>query len=252
MYNILIIEDEVKAVKSLIKAISTYDPSITILAQLDSVESTLNYFNTKTNTLPDLIFSDIKLIDGQSFEIFESIKLNCPVVFCTAYDEYAIKAFDANAIGYILKPFSQSEIDNVLNKYKSVKESELEKLKLIFGQLNLLKQQESKTLLINYKEKFIPVKTSDIPYFYFTEGKTYAWQFDKLNRLSQRLEDLENILDSTDFYRANRQFIVNRKFIKDFENYFSRKLILNLKVSTEEKIIISKEKATSFVKWLEG
>lgn len=252
MYKVLIIEDEVKAVKSLVKAINTYDPAITILTQLDSVEATLNYFNTKSSTLPDLIFSDIKLIDGQSFEIFETAKLNCPVVFCTAYDEFAIKAFDANAIGYILKPFSQTEINTVLNKYKSVRENEIEKLKTIFNQLNLLKQQETKTLLINYKEKIIPVKTSDIAYFYFTEGKTYAWQFDKLNRLSQRLEDLENILDSTSFFRANRQFIVNRAFIKDFENYFSRKLILNLKVSTEEKIIISKEKATSFMKWLEG
>ncbi len=252
MYKILIIEDEIKAVRSLVKAINAHDPRIIILSQLDSVEATLNYFNDKSNTLPDLIFSDIKLIDGQSFEIFENIKLNCPVVFCTAYDEYAIKAFDTNAIGYILKPFSQTEIDAILNKYKNARENEIEKLKLVFDQLNTLKLQESKTILINHKEKFIPVKIQDIAFFYFTEGKTFAWHSEKLNRLSQRLEDLETTLDAHVFFRANRQFIVNRNFVKDFENYFSRKLILNLKVKTEEKIVISKEKATSFIKWLES
>jgi len=252
MYKILIIEDEIKAFKSLVKAISAYDSGISILPPLDSVEATLNYFNDKSNTLPDLIFLEIKLIDGQSFEIFETIKLNCPVVFCTAYDEYAIKAFDTNAIGYILKPFSQAEIDTILNKYKKIRENEIEKIKSVFEQLNTLKQQESKTILINYKEKFIPVKTNDIAFFYFTEGKTFAWHSEKLNRLSQRLEDLETILDAGVFFRANRQFIINRNFVKDFENYFSRKLILNLKVKTEEKIIISKEKATSFIKWLES
>ena len=252
MYNILIIEDEAKAVKSLVKALKANDSTINVLSIFDSVEATLNYFKNPSGVHPDLIFSDIKLVDGQSFEIFETAKLKCPVIFCTAYDEYAIKAFNANAIGYILKPFSQNEIDTVLNKYKNIKDNELYKLKLVFEQLSNLKQQDAKTILLNYKEKFIPVKTNDIAYFYFNEGKTYAWHFDRLNKLSQRLDDLAEILDPLAFYRANRQFIVNRNSIKDFENYFSRKLILNLKTETPEKIVISKEKATSFTKWLEG
>lgn len=251
MYNILIIEDEIKAAKSLKKAIHAFDPGINVLAILDSVEGTLNYFNTNDKIIPDLIFSDIKLVDGESFEIFDKATIKCPVIFCTAYEEFAIKAFDANAIGYILKPFSQTQIDAILTKYKKITQNDLQKLNDFFKNLTGIKQ-DTKTLLINYKEKYIPVKTSAIAYFYFNEGKTYAFHLDRLNRLNQRLEDLETQLDTNGFFRANRQFIVNRDYILDFENYFSRKLILNLKVTTNEKIIISKEKAGPFIKWVEG
>ena len=251
MYNILIIEDEARAAKSLVKAITAFDASVNILSVLDSVEATLNYFNSNTQALPDLIFSDIKLVDGQSFEIFENVNIKCPVIFCTAYDEYAIKAFDANAIGYVLKPFSQTEIDAVLTRYKNNRENDFQKIKNIFNSLGGI-QSDNKTLLINYKEKYMPVKTSSIAYFYFNEGKTYAYHFERLNKLSQRLDDLETVLHPKIFFRANRQFIINRDFIVDFENYFSRKLILNLKVITQEKIIISKEKSSLFIKWLEG
>lgn len=247
--KIVIIEDEPKTAANLEKMLKSINPDYRILEKIDSVESGLHYFEEVG--FPDLIFSDIQIADGLSFEIFNLYPPTCPIIFCTAYDQYALQAFRANGIDYLLKPFSETDVRKALEKYQNLKQNSKpnQSLQLLFEQLQ---KPQKQTILINFREKIIPVNIHSIPFFYSINHQTIIFFEGKEQNISYSLDELEEMLDASLFYRANRQFIINRTFVREIEHYFARKLVVLLHTKTPENIIISKAKANEFLRWIEG
>ncbi|MCG2792641.1 MAG: LytTR family DNA-binding domain-containing protein, partial [Weeksellaceae bacterium] len=209
----------------------------------------------KENPEPDIIFSDIQLADGLSFEIFKIVDLKSPIIFCTAFDEYAIEAFKMFSIDYLLKPIDEEKLIQSITKYKLLKQtfteaSSIENIKKFLK--NDTKQQSKTTILIYHQEKIIPVKTESIAFFHYELGNVYLQIFERKKYfINQTLDEIENSLNNQLFFRANRQFIINRNAIKNIENYFTRRLLVRLISDTSEDIIISKTKSPVFLKWVE-
>lgn len=249
--NILLIEDEIKAAAELKRLIKELNPQTHIIDVLQSVEESIEWFNS--NSVPDLIFSDIQLADGLSFDIFQSIPVHAPIIFCTAFDEYSIRAFETNSIDYLLKPIDKDKLKLSLEKYDKMKkifspENEYsDKLKDVFDKL---KHPPKSTLLVHYQDKIVPIKISDIDFIYYMQGIVRSYIQQQTYQLNETMDELEKILDEENFFRANRQFIVNRKSILNIEHYFARKLFVKLRVKTPENIIVSKAKASKFLSWL--
>lgn len=251
MLSTIIIEDEKLTAQDLAKTLHRIDPDINIKAILSTVEEAVQYF--KSQPVPDLIFSDIELTDGISFDIFKQVKINVPVVFCTAYDQYALKAFDANGIDYILKPFSIDSISKALDKFQLLK-GNIEYPTDIFSQLKDIittERTSSKSSIIVYQgDKIIPISIENIALCYIEDGYVFALLFDqKKHLISHTLDELERIC-GFNFFRANRQYLVNRKAINNAIRYSDRKTLLTLNIDFPDKIIISKLKVRSFVEWL--
>lgn len=252
MTNVLIIEDEIKTAKELRNLIETLREDFNVVNIVGSIESTNKWLDE--NEEPNLIFSDIQLADGLSFKIFRNRTLNCPIIFCTAFDEYAIQAFDANGIDYLLKPIDEEKLTRSLNKFSKIMsitdiEEYKEKLNQMLEQTN---NNYKKSLLIYFKDKIIPIKTENIDFIHSESGLVTVY----LNNgqryiVNYTLDALEKRLNPQEFYKANRQFIINRRTIQDVEHYFTRRLIVRLKVNTPDNIIISKVKATDFLRWVE-
>jgi two-component system, LytTR family, response regulator LytT len=249
--KVVIIEDEKLTASDLAETILMVEPAVQIVAVLNSVKEALAYFK-KSNLVPDLLFSDIQLGDGLSFEIFNKIDCSFPVIFCTAYDEYALNAFKTNGIDYILKPFSEKTIFDAFEKYKTLKNS-FSRPELNYDTIwELFKKPATKSgsVLVYHKDKIIPVKFDEIALFYIETEITFLITFDNTKYVvNKTLEELERLV-SDQFYRANRQFLINRNAIKDASPYFSRKLSVSLTVPFGEKIFISKEKSGDFLDWL--
>jgi len=250
--TIVIIEDEELTACDLSETILKVDPEAQIIAILKSVSEAVAFFNENEDS-PDLIFSDIQLGDGLSFEIFSRINCTAPVIFCTAYDEYALEAFKTNSINYLLKPFSQKSVSDALDKYKALQNSFL-KSKLnyetIFELFSNDKGRKPGSLLVYHKDKIFPVKLDQIAVFYIENEMTCLLTLSStVHPVNKTLEELEK-LTTSEFYRANRQILVNRKAIKEVSQYFARKLSVSLVIPFAQKIIVSKEKSTDFLKWL--
>jgi two-component system response regulator LytT len=249
--NIIIIEDERLTAEDLADMISQLAPESNLLTTLSSVQEAIEYFSG--SQLPDLIFSDIQLGDGLSFEIFNRIEIKVPVIFCTAYDEYAINAFKTNGIDYILKPFKEQEIIQALEKYRMLRGTPSDQS--INSLLQLIQQKNptrATSVLVHHREKIIPVKMDEIAVFYIKHELTHLYTFDrKTYTVSKTLDEIQQ-LTGTDFYRANRQFIINRNAVQSAEQYFGRKVSIGLNLPFESVITVSKEKIPSFLEWLEG
>jgi DNA-binding LytR/AlgR family response regulator len=249
--TIVIIEDEQLTTKHLTETILKADPEAQIIATLSSVKEAIAWF--KNNENPDLIFSDIQLGDGLSFEIFKSVSSSTPVIFCTAYDEYALNAFKVNSIDYILKPFTLKTIVNALSKYNELKKNFSRKIIQYESILQLFedKQKQKKgSVLVYFKDKILPIKTSEIAIFYIQNEITYLITFDQKNySINKTLEELERITGN-DFYRANRQFLINRKAVREASQYFARKLSITLTIPFKETITVNKVKVIDFLNWL--
>lgn len=253
--NILIIEDEIKTAKSLAQIITSIRPDAKITATIQSVEKAVLYLTE--NPQPDLIFMDIQLSDGLCFQIFESVKVIPPVIFCTAYDNYAIEAFKANGIDYLLKPFKKEHIESALDKlsnlrsYFSAEKPLVPDLELLLKKLG--EPDGKKSFLVFSKNKYLTVKTESIAFFYIHNESTCIVTFDHHEYpIPQPLEEVQNIVPSAQFYRLNRQYLVNFDAVKEVEHYFSRKLFVKLTVPTAEKLLIGKEKVSGFLSWLEN
>ncbi|NLR94475.1 LytR/AlgR family response regulator transcription factor [Flammeovirga agarivorans] len=252
--RIVIIEDEYLMADELESLILDYSPEHTIEAKLTTIDETIEYFNHHPE--PDLIFSDIQLADGLSFEIFQEIDSHAPVVFCTAYDEYALEAFKANGIDYILKPFDSDTITKTLDKIHRLTKTKSDNdttFKQVMNDLSNKNQVTTKTNILIFKgDKIIPINTSDIALVQLENGVSYLYTFEeKKYATEQTLDALENDLGQ-DFYRVNRQFLINRKAIHHVSKYFARKLLVEVKLDTEEKIIVSKAKSSDFLRWLQA
>ena len=251
--NIVIIEDERFVADDLEDSIRELYPKAVDINKVFSVKEAIAYL--KSGEAPDLIFSDIQLGDGLSFEIFAAVPLAVPVVFCTAYDEYAINAFKANGIDYILKPFTQATLQAALNKYN--------RLKQLFSPasapsydaiLQLLNHRDAvptaSSLLVYHKDKIIPIKLEDIALIYLESETSHVLTFNgKVYYPNKTLDELEKICGDR-FFRASRQVLICRKAITDVSNYFSRKLLLNLSLPFSQKITVSKSKTPAFLQWL--
>jgi len=253
--TILIIEDEIKTARELKKNIEkTFDDAV-VLDILSGVSEAIRWF--KENSEPDIIFSDIQLSDGLSFEIYKRIEIKAPIIFCTAFDEYAIEAFKTSGIDYLLKPINEEKLIQSINKYKSLKQTfstttiDSNNIKSLLQ--NLAHNDFKKTILVHYQDKIVPVKATNIAYIHYELGNVYIMTIDaKKYFINQTLDELENSLNSHFFFRANRQFIINKTLILNIENYFTRRLLVKLTIQTSEDIIISKIKAPIFLKWIES
>jgi len=250
--KVVIIEDERLTADDLKQTIRQTDASVEIVATLKSVKEGLAWF--KANPSPDLIFSDIQLGDGLSFEILSN--LHVPVIFCTAYDEYALNAFKANGIDYMLKPFTTASVAAALQKFKNLTQVKQEEITRQYESIKRLfldsKTAKTSSLLIHYKDTISPVKIEEIALFHLDHDIVSLLTFDKTTYYpGKSLEELEDIVGD-DFFRVNRQYLVNRKAILNASSLFSRKLSLSVSVPVKESITISKEKAPLFLKWLSG
>jgi DNA-binding LytR/AlgR family response regulator len=251
--NILIIEDEIKAATSLATLIGKIKPEARIVAQLQSVKSSVAWLTE--NEQPDLIFMDIQLSDGLSFNIFKAAKVSAPVVFCTAYDEYTLEAFKANGVDYVLKPFSQQDIENAFKKVDELKN---------FFQQNPLPQLNDllakvagpagkKNFLVFKQNKYLNIATDTIAFFYIKHEATMIKTFDQQEySLNQSLDQIYSLLSPEQFFRLNRQYLVNFHAVKEVEHYFARKLLVNLTIPTPEKLLVNKEKVQNFLTWMEN
>lgn len=249
--KIIIIEDEQLTAEDLSDALLRAEPSAEIVVHLSSVQEALDYF--KGPVQADLIFSDIQLGDGLSFEIFRNRTSDIPVIFCTAYDEYALNAFKTNGIHYILKPFSAQIIREALDKYKSLKKALSPSQTNLDEILNVLDHRPRVTsVLVHYKDQIIPVSEKEIALACIRNETTMLRTFDqKTYFLTKTLDELENKLGSR-FFRANRQYLINRTAVKSVENYGARKLAVLLTVPHDETVTVSKEKHTPLMTWLEA
>ena len=251
--RIVIIEDEKLTATNLAETITTVIPGVQITAILSSVQSAVSWFQQYEQ--PDLIFSDIQLGDGLCFEIFKTIPAHAPVIFCTAYDEYALKAFDANGIDYILKPFDKATIEEAFQKYHKLKDSftgKFANLDHIIQLIESKKKQAKASVLVYKQDKIIPVRFEDIAMFYIDNEITRLVTFDhKTYTINKTMEKVEEI-SPDDFFRVNRQFIIQHKAIKEASQYFGRKLSVSLTVPFPERITVSKNKVPAFLVWLSG
>ena len=246
--KVIIIEDEAPAARRLSKLIHQSDASIHIEATLSSVADSVKWL--QSNPSPDLIFSDIQLADDLSFKIYQRLDITIPIIFTTAYDEYAIQAFQHHSIDYLLKPIRATQLQKAIFKYKNIK---LQYNIPDFQRLSeSLQQQHYKNrFLIYHRDALIPIKTEEIAYFY-TEDKVIFLKTKSGKRyfMQESLDELERQLNPEQFFRANRQFIVALESVTKVHHYFNRKLKLDLLPKVEKDVLISKEKATTFKHWL--
>ncbi len=251
--KILILEDEINAAKELQRILTELDDSISILSIIDTVEDGIDYLSN--NPAPDLIFSDIQLADGMCFEIYNKIQVSSPIIFCTSFDEYTLEAFETNAVSYILKPITTEKVSNALDKFNQFKNA-FDPKTAANAMENLSKQLNSsykKALLIDQRDKIIPLQVKEIAYFYKQQGMVNITTLSNQQYyMTSSLDELERSINPEDFFRANRQFLINRVAVINVERYFMRKLVVQLSVSVSEKIYISKAKAGDFLRWLEG
>lgn len=250
--NIVIIEDERLVADDLEKNVKTILGESARFVQIRSVKEGIAYFQDGIE--PDLVFSDIQLGDGLSFEIFTVLSKPVPVIFCTAYDEYALEAFRANGIDYILKPFTKQMLEDALNKFRQLKQmpftEQIDQYQLLMKMLAGNKKQQAASVIVYQKDKIIPISLDDVALFYLEGETTRLLTFSgKTYYPNKPLDELERI-SGTHFFRANRQFLVSRKVIVDVSNFFSRKLALNISLAFKDKIIVSKAKAPLFLEWL--
>lgn len=251
--NIIIIEDELKTAQSLERIILELKPGASITGRYQSVESSVNALSG--GTMPDLIFMDIQLADGLSFEIFKSVKITCPVVFCTAYDEYSFEAIKSNGVDYVLKPFSKEDIQEALRKVDELKNFFQQKtVPDLTDLLTKLAPPSGKTsFLVFQNQKYRTVNVEDIALFYIKYDSTWILCFDKQQyTLNQSLDQIAQAVSPKQFFRLNRQHLVNFKAIKEVEPYFLRKLYVKLVVETPEKLLVNKEKSHNFLDWMEN
>lgn len=251
--KILIIEDEPQAAERLAHLIRQIKPDVEVIAILDSVKRSVAWF--KSSPPPSLVFMDIQLADGLSFEIFEHAEITSPIIFITAYNEYALKAFKVNSIDYILKPIDPDELNAAFHKHQQLTGLTQPPIKMIES-INYAMQMLTK----KYKERFVvkvgehlkTIETTDILFFYSLEKTTFAQTKDgRKHILDFTLDQLENLLHVETFYRINRKYIVGLSSIQDMYNYSNSRLKLVLKTSDDGDIIVARERVQEFKEWLD-
>lgn len=253
----IIIEDENAAVRNLILLLKEVKPDAEIVTVLDSIADTIEWF--ATHPMPEIIFMDIHLADGSAFEIFNHCDITCPVIFTTAYDEYALRAFKVNSIDYLLKPIDKEDIRNAYQKLEHLHSIKPDKLAVsqnneLLQFVRSLKRQDSyKThFLVPIKgDKLLPVSVESIHFFYVKDGLLKVVINDGTeHNLQQTLEEVSERLSPDHFFRVNRQYLISKEAIKDIDLWFNSRLSINLYHSKNaEKILVSKARVGEFKEW---
>lgn len=252
--KVLIIEDEPATAKRLEKMLKTAVPEVVLEETIDTVKDSVNYF--KLGNKPDLVFMDIHLADGNSFEIFEQIELKCPVIFTTAYDQYAIKAFKVNSIDYLLKPINKGELENSLKKFQNTQSAN----KLDTSNINLLMEMiqkqtkpSLKRLVVKIGQKINAINIADVAYFQVDNKGVYAViEKGKRYPIDLSMEQLETELDSNEFFRINRSFIISFEAIKSMIAFSKSRIKIELEPDANQEVLTSTNRSVSFKEWLKG
>ncbi len=250
---VLIIEDEPVTARNLQHMLQDIDPAISVAAILPGVAESVSWLQQHPHDC-DLIFMDIRLADGLSFEIFERISVAQPVIFVTAYNDYALQAFKRNGIDYVLKPYDAEE-SRALQKYRQLTGAAKPALpqEQMLQLLKSLQEQPAyrQSFLVHYREKLLPVKAVDIAWFYTANEVVQACTLEhKLYTIDLTLELLQQQLDPQTFFRANRQFIVQRKAIQEVDFFFNSRLLVKTLPPTHDKMLISKARVPAFKAWM--
>lgn len=252
--KVLIIEDEAPAYRHICSLLEKNHPNMEIIDVLDSISDSINWL--KNHNPPDLIFSDIKLADGLSFEIYKQIQVDSPIIFTTAYDEYMIDAFKTNGIDYLLKPIDQANLNRSILKFERLTKTDASSQNAMEKLMNMLEKREEsyKTrFLVKLGTRLLPVQVENIAYFQSTRGSTdIILQSGKKLVIDQTLEELQSALNPAHFFRLNRQFLAQIGSIDSIHQYFNGKLKVALKPISSEIVIVSREKARSFKNWIDG
>ena len=247
MMKALLIEDETAAARNLAAVLREVAPGVQIVATLESVAESIEWL--RSNPQPDLLFMDIHLADGDSFRIFGAVEVTAPVIFTTAYDRYALEAFKVSSIDYLLKPINADDVRRALEKLRRLTSGE----RLDYGSRvrSLAAQRQEEVFLVRVRDRIIPLQRDRIAYCYTSNEKVTACGFDgETYPLDKTLEALQALLPERDFFRANRQFIVARRAVKEIAVWFGSRLTLHLTVETPERIVISKARVPEFKTWL--
>ncbi|MGF1559344.1 MAG: LytR/AlgR family response regulator transcription factor [Flavobacteriaceae bacterium] len=248
----VIIEDEHIASKRLAQLVSELAPEIEIVGQLTSVESGLTWFNE--NTLPQLIFLDIQLNDGYGFDILDHLKEHPPVIFTTAYNEYAIRGFKYNGLDYLLKPIDRNDLHTALQKFLKTQgtateiwgEQKLEQIR------NLFQKEYKHRFMVKVGNQYKSFNVEDIAYFKSNEGLIFLFETNgKSYPIEYTIDQLEDILNPVQFFRINRKFMVSVKAVMEIHTYFNSRLLLKLLPKEEDQVIVSRERTASFKRWLD-
>ncbi|HRI25713.1 MAG TPA: LytTR family DNA-binding domain-containing protein [Ferruginibacter sp.] len=252
--KILIIEDEELAVKKLHKMLIGIDRDIEVIANLDSIETSVEWL--ENNEAPDLVMMDIELLDGQSFEIFNRVKVKSPVIFTTSYDEYALKAFKVNSVDYLLKPIQKEDLEAALDKYRKLFVSAAPpsiNMDMLVKELQqkLQPKEYRKRFLVKNVQKLVSVETDEIAYFYSDGRLNFFKTYDnKKYVVDYTMDEMEDMLDPEKYFRISRSFYVSIASVDQINDYFGNRLILTLKPAVDKEALVSREKVTEFKKWL--
>ena len=245
--NIVIIEDEAPAYKRLSKLIEEVIPGANIIAHHDSIQSAKEWF--ESHPAADLVFMDIQLADGSAFDLMKLVKIGSPVIFTTAYDQYAIDAFKTSGIDYLLKPVKKEELIFSIQKLEQLRSIFSAPQAVVAGQ----RQEYRKRFMIRFGEHIKTISVSEIAYCYSESKATFARSFDGRNYpMDHNLDALENMLDPQEFFRINRQYLINLKAIEEMRTYTKARVIVKLSPPVKEQPVVSSERAADFKNWLAG
>lgn len=250
--KLLIVEDEPHAARQLQQIILACRPEATVAAISETVEATIRLLQSPEAF--DLIFMDIHLADGHSFDIFDAVDVQVPIIFTTAYDQYAIRAFEVNSIDYLLKPVDSSMVEKALLKFERLRQHsapaiiDIRQLK----QLLSIPIRYRENFLIPFQDKLLPVAVKEFAWFDVRNGRILGTKFNKTSLVLEErsIDELMEQLDPLLFYRANRQYLINRHAVYTVTHHFNGKLLASLQPAPAEPVIISREKASDFRSWL--
>ena len=249
--RIAIIEDETAAAQNLVAIVQKIDPKVEIVATIDTVVDSVEFFRTKPSL--DLVFMDIHLADGASFRIFDYVDIEIPIIFTTAYDQYAIEAFKVNSIDYLLKPLNEERTRRAIEKWQHLTGSERHSYNARISEVAQSQRNEHQLFLVHFRDKIIPLNSRDIAFFHTLNEKVTAYCLSgEKYQMDLTLEALQAKLPTEDFFRANRQYILSRKAVKDISVWFGSRLAVNTTIPVPEQIIVPKARVHEFKKWLIG
>lgn len=247
--KVLIVEDETAAYENLADILTEIDPQISVIGNTESISQTIHWLQTKA--IPDLILMDIHLSDGSAFSIFDKIPVEIPIIFTTAYDEYAIDAFKVNSIDYLLKPIKAEKLKQALDKFNKRARTEIVQYLERITQLTPAPHQYKDKVLIPFKDKLLPIRIKTVSCFYTTDKHTCIYvNSGRCYPYSKTLELISASLNPADFIRANKQFIIARNSVKEITTWFDSRLLVTLNIKTPEPIYVSKNKAAEFKAWM--
>lgn len=248
--KVLIIEDETAASENLTAMLQEIDPEIEVLKVLESVQQTVRWLSS--NPAPDLIFMDIHLSDGSAFTLFQEMEVTVPIVFTTAYDQYALDAFTVNSVDYLLKPIKTSELTRALDKFKRWTHSDvMDYLQRMMKMKPSTSNDHTTSLLVPVKDKLVPVSMEDVACIYSTDRKTQIYlKSGQMMLYNRSLDSIIVGLNPSKFFRANKQYIVARDCVKEIVVWFDSRLLVRMPIELPEPLFVSKNKAAEFKNWM--